>query len=130
LTVEKTPNRSTIGGVPLIDPPGEARGSLRAFDAVTGEQKWVFMSDASMLAGITPTSSGVLLTGTGNGDFLVFEAGTGRELYRFYTGGAIAGGPSTYLVGGKQLIAVASGNDSKSGWKIDGAATVIVFGLP
>ncbi len=130
LTVEKTPNGSTIGGVPLIDPPEEARGSLRAFDAVTGEQKWVFMADASMLAGITPTSSGVLLTGTGNGDFLVFESNTGRELYRFYTGGAIAGGPSTYSVGGRQLIAVASGNASKSGWKVDGAATLIVFGLP
>ena len=44
-------------------------------------------------------------------------------------GGAIAGGVSTYSVGGKQLIAVESGNSSKTVWQNIGAAQVIIFGL-
>jgi alcohol dehydrogenase (cytochrome c) len=83
-----------------------------------------------MLAGLTPTASGLLLTGTGSGQMLIFDSKTGRQLYSFYTGGAIAGGISTYSVGDKQLIAVESGNASKTVWQNTGAAQVIIFGLP
>jgi alcohol dehydrogenase (cytochrome c) len=83
-----------------------------------------------MLAGLTTTASGLLLTGTGGGQMLVFDAKTGRQLYSFYTGGAIAGGVTTYSVGDKQLIAVESGNSSKTVWQNIGAAQVIIFGLP
>jgi glucose dehydrogenase len=82
-----------------------------------------------MLAAVTPTASGLVMTGTGSGDFLVFDAATGRQLYSFYTGGAMAGGVSTYRSGGKQYVAVASGNSSKALWQTTGAATLIVFGL-
>jgi hypothetical protein len=51
-------------------------------------------------------------------------------LYRFNTGGAIAGGITTYVTGGRQYIAVPSGNSSKSLWQTSGAATLILFGLP
>jgi alcohol dehydrogenase (cytochrome c) len=83
-----------------------------------------------MLAGITPTSGGLVLTGSGDGNVLAFDSTTGRELYSFYTGGPVAGGITTYLVRGKQYIAVPSGNSSKSLWQTGGAATLIVFGLP
>jgi alcohol dehydrogenase (cytochrome c) len=83
-----------------------------------------------MLAGLTPTASGLLLTGSGGGEMLVFDSKTGRRLYSFYTGGALAGGISTYTVGDKQLIAVESGNASKTVWQNTGSAEVIIFGLP
>jgi alcohol dehydrogenase (cytochrome c) len=72
----------------------------------------------------------LLFTGTGYGEFLVFDSKTGKQLYRFATGGAIAGGITTYLAAGKQYVAVPSGNSSKSLWQNRGAGTVIVFGLP
>jgi alcohol dehydrogenase (cytochrome c) len=125
----KSPNENPQGGTLIFDPLTEARGWLRAFDAATGEARWSYEAGTPMLAGITPTATGLLLTGSGDGDFLIFDAKTGRRLYKFYTGGSIAGGPSTYLVAGRQYIAVASGNSSKSLWQINGAATVIVFGL-
>jgi hypothetical protein len=83
-----------------------------------------------MLAGLTATASGLLLTGSVGGEMLAFDSKTGRRLYSFYTGGAIAGGISTYSVANKQLIAVASGNASKTVWQSTGAAELIIFGLP
>jgi alcohol dehydrogenase (cytochrome c) len=132
LTVQKKLDSSSnpYGGLPVFDPPDEARGSLRAFDAATGTPIWSYEAHSPMVAGITPTASGLLFTGTAYGEFLVFDAKTGKQIYRFATGGAIAGGITTYLAAGKQYVAVPSGNSSKSLWQNRGAGTLIVFGLP
>ena len=55
---------------------------------------------------------------------------SGETLYRFNTGGAVAGAASSYLVDGRQYVAMASGNASRSAWKTTGAMTLIVFSLP
>jgi len=128
--IEKPSAAVPWGGSALMDPADQARGALRAFDAASGRPRWSYSSDSPMLAGLTPTASGLLLTGSGGGDMLVFDSKTGRRLYSFYTGGALAGGISTYLVGNKQLIAVESGNASKTVWQNTGSAEVIIFGLP
>ena len=60
---------------------------------------------------------------------IALDSRTGDTLYKFNTGGAVAGGVSTYLVDGKQYVAAASGNSSRTIWKTSGAATVVVFGL-
>jgi alcohol dehydrogenase (cytochrome c) len=85
-----------------------------------------------MVAGITTTATGLVFTGSPAGDLLAFDGKTGRQLYDFYTGGAVAGGVTTYMVAGKQYVVAASGNSSKSVWfeLNTGAATIIVFGLP
>lgn len=130
LTPQNPGDFMPAGGVPVLDPPDKARGWLRAFDAATGNERWHYHADSPMLAGITPTASGLLFTGTGAGEFLAFEAKTGRQLYSFNTGGAVAGGVSTYLVGDRQYVAAASGNSSKSLWQNTGGPMIIVFGLP
>ena len=131
LTVQKSKAEAAnvYGGIPIFDPPEQARGSLRAFDASTGAEVWKYDAAAPMLAGVTPTATGLILTGSGDGDLLIFDSKSGRKLYSFYTGGPIAGGISTYLVGDEQYIAVPSGNSSKAIWQTRGAPTLIVFGL-
>jgi alcohol dehydrogenase (cytochrome c) len=131
ITPQTNKERNPGGGTPAFDPPDKARGWLRAFDAADLREKWHYQADSPMLAGITPTGSGLLLTGTGSGHFLAFNANTGRTLYSFYTGGPLAGGVSTYLVNHRQYIAVVSGNSSKLIWQTTGAGPiVVVFGLP
>jgi PQQ-dependent dehydrogenase (methanol/ethanol family) len=125
----KIENPGMAGGFKL-DPVSDAHGSLHAFDAASGDEKWVYNAGMPMLAGVTPTASGLTFTGSTDGSLLAFDSQTGRKLYSFYTGGAIAGGISTYMVEGRQYVAVPSGNSSKSMWQSRGAATVIVFGLP
>lgn len=130
-TLTKLPAlQNSFGGVLQMDPAKDAIGWLRAFDAKTGEPRWSWQADVPMLAGVTATAGGVLFTGTMNGDFLAFDTKLGKELYRFNTGGAIAGGIISYQAGGKQLVAVTSGNASRTIWETKGAATVLVFGLP
>jgi PQQ-dependent dehydrogenase (methanol/ethanol family) len=129
LTVRPSPG-SAFGGSLKFDPPDTAKGWIRAFDAVTGEPRWSYHSDTPMVAGLTPTAGGLLFSGDLNGTLLGFEAATGKLIYRFNTGGAIAGGVSSYAIGGRQYLAVASGNSSKTIWSTKGAPTVIVFGLP
>lgn len=126
----RTDPRTPFAGTIKFDPVSEAKGWLRAFDSVTGAPKWVYEADTPMVAGVTATAGGLVFTGTLNGEFLAFDAGSGEILYRFNTGGAIAGGVSSYAVDGKQYIAVASGNASKTIWNTTGAATIVVFGLP
>lgn len=128
--IMQTEPRVPFGGITNVDPAEKARGWVRAFDAVTGKQKWAYQADAPIVAGVTPTAGGVVFTGSMNGDFLGFDAVSGQVLYRFNTGGAIAGGVSSYAVNGKQYVAVASGNSSRTIWSTKGAATVVVFGLP
>jgi len=119
-----------MGGQMILDPIKEASGWIRSFDAATGRQRWSVKMETPMVAGLTATAGGVLLTGDLNGDFMVLRASNGTVLYRFNTGGAIAGGISTYLHGGKQYVAVASGNSSRVVWGTSGAATIFIFALP
>lgn len=104
-------------------------GVVRGIDAAQGTESWVYHCSSVIVAGVTPTAGGLLLSGDGAGNFLVFAARTGKVLYRFQTGGGIAGGISTYTVDGEQLIAVPSGNSSRAVWGTTGSATVLVFGI-
>jgi len=117
-----------FGGTFSQDPLSKASGWLRAFDAGTGKAIWAQKMATPMVAAVTPTAGGVVMTGDQNGNFLVVDAKDGKTLYKFNTGGAVGGGVSTYAVDGKQYVAVASGNASRGIWKTTGAATIVVFG--
>ena len=115
---------------PLRDPIEQASGWVRALDAATGRENWAYHSPTPMMAGVTPTAGGVLFTGDLNGMFLALDAASGKVLYRFATGGAIAGGVVTYAVNGKQYVAVASGSLQREAWLTSGSPTLVVFALP
>jgi len=123
------PGKSFFGGTINGDPPEAASGWIRGIDAFSGKEAWAVHRPSPIFAGMTPTAGGLLFTGDMGGDFLVLAQKTGALLFRFHTGGAIAGGISTYAVGGKQYVAVPTGNSSR-GWPAPGAATMIVFALP
>jgi alcohol dehydrogenase (cytochrome c) len=118
-----------FGGVIKPGQNEKPSGSLRGIDAASGEQRWVYHSPTVFVAGVTATAGDLLLTGDGGGDFLVLATRTGKVLYRFQTGGGIAGGISTYSVEGEQLIAVPSGNSSRAIWGTTGSATMLIFGI-
>jgi len=113
-------------GVP--DPFDEARGWLYATDAATGTVVWRRAFDKPMLGGVVATQGNVVFTGDLDGNFLALHARNGEELYRFNTGGSIAGGVVTYEIDGTQYVAVMSGHNSLP-WGARGSATVLVFAL-
>jgi alcohol dehydrogenase (cytochrome c) len=125
------PYREYMGGTVDLDPPDKAKGWLTALDAGTGAVRWKYQSARPMVAAVTTTAGGLVLTGELTGDFLALDAKTGDVRYRFNTGGSMGGGVITYAVEGKQYIAAASGSPSNF-WvdKNGGAPTIVVFALP
>jgi alcohol dehydrogenase (cytochrome c) len=116
-----------MGGTVQLDTASQ--GWLTAVDASTGKVRWRYRSERPMVAAVTTTAGGLVLTGEGTGDFLALDAATGKQLYRFNTGAAMGGGVISYAVKGRQYIAAASG---RAGFFFGstGAATVFVFALP
>lgn len=106
-------------------------GWLTAVDIHNGSIRWKYRSQGPMIAAVTTTAGGLVLTGELTGDFLVLDASNGKPLYRFNTGGPVGGGVITYSVDNRQYIAIASGNPSQF-WtgKHRGASTIVVFSLP
>ena len=101
-----------------------------AFNARDGKNTWSYESDLPVVAGVTPTAGGVIMAGELTGDFTLLDSETGEKIYSYFTGGPIGGGISTYEVDGKQYVAVASGNASRT-WtpNAEPASTVFIFGL-
>jgi len=129
--VRHIPGKIYMGGTADIDPADQSRGWLTAIDASTGAVKWRYQSPRPMVAAVTTTAGNLVLTGELGGDFLVFDARTGSEVYRFNTGGSMGGGVVTYAIDGRQYVAAASGSPSNF-WvdEFPGAPTIIVFSLP
>ena len=59
----------------------------------------------------------------------MLDAESGTERFRTNVGGAIGGGIITYQAGGKQLIAVAAG-DNNGTYQTKGENAIVVLGLP
>jgi PQQ-dependent dehydrogenase (methanol/ethanol family) len=114
-------------------PPAELAtptvGLIQAFDGVTGKTIWQYQTKVAINAAVTPTAGGVLFSADTSGNFLALDKKTGKELYRFFTGGQTSGGVSVYGVDGKEYVAVTSGNSSRATRTGFGGATLVVFGL-
>lgn len=89
--------------------PNQAYGKVMAVRADTGEPAWEVRTRTPMGAGMLATAGGLLFTGDAEGNFLAYDAVTGRQLWSYQTGSGIRGGPVTFLVDGKQYVAIASG---------------------
>lgn len=88
----------------------EGFGAVRAFDPKTGEKKWEFKMADVTDAGILTTASNLLFSGGREGYFFALDARTGELLWKASLGGAIASGPMSYSVGGRQYVAVSAGS--------------------
>jgi alcohol dehydrogenase (cytochrome c) len=126
--VAHTPGQLYSGGSYTQDAT-TPRGQLTAIDARTGQEKWRYKAPAAMVAGVTSTAGGLLLTGDMDGNFLAFDSASGKLLHSYPTGGAIAGGVVTYAIGGKQYIATTSGNVSRTTFGVLGSPGVVVMTL-
>jgi len=102
-------------------PSEEARpylGFLKAIDPATGQVKWTFEHTSPTWSGVLSTAGGLVFSGDAEGDFIAFEAASGKPLWHFQMGGAVYAAPMAFAVDGKQYVAIAAGS------------AVYAFGLP
>ncbi len=91
--------------------PGEPPwGALRAIVPETGEIRWEHRLITPPFAGVLSTAGNVVFSGTEEGHFYALDARTGRHLWNFPAGGRVTANPISYLVGGKQHVAIAAGD--------------------
>lgn len=87
-----------------------AHGEVQAIDPRTGEKKWGFEMNDVTDSGILTTASDMLFTGGREGYFYALDARNGALLWKLNTGAQMSSSPITFLVDGKQYVAMASGN--------------------
>ena len=91
-------------------PRGTGMGSVRALKPQTGEVQWEFKLKTPPWAGVMSTAGGLVFGGTTQGEFFALDSTSGKSLWNFETGGDIHSNPISYLSGGRQQIAIASGH--------------------
>jgi PQQ-dependent dehydrogenase (methanol/ethanol family) len=100
--------------VPYSDPANPPVKLLRALDIQTGRVVWeqtqVGAPEANY-TGVLSTAGGLLFYGESGGTFAAADARTGKTLWRFPTNTVWKASPMTYLVHGKQHVAIAAGSN-------------------
>jgi alcohol dehydrogenase (cytochrome c) len=97
------------GGERAIDGDDKAWGAVRALEATTGKLKWEFRLHTPAWAGVLATAGGVVFSGANEGNFFALDAATGKPLWDFQTGGVVVANPISFLIDGKQHVAIAAG---------------------
>ncbi len=97
------------GGERAVDGDEKAWGAIRAIQAATGKIDWEFRLQTPPWSGTLATAGGLVFSGTDEGNFFALDARTGKPLWEFQTGAPMAANPISFLIDGKQHIAMPSG---------------------
>jgi alcohol dehydrogenase (cytochrome c) len=97
---------------------GRGHGAVRAIDPLTGAVQWEAKQFTASVSGLLTTASGLVFGGDADGSITAYDARAGKVLWNFQTGASISAAPSTAMIGGKQVVLVASGT------------TLFAFSLP
>jgi alcohol dehydrogenase (cytochrome c) len=98
-----------------VAPGADHIGEVQAWNVDTGKRVWTHTYAKSANWGpMLATGGGLAFTGgTNDRMFHAFDAATGKLLWEFPTNSGITGQPSSFMVDGRQYIAV------MSGWGVD-----------
>jgi alcohol dehydrogenase (cytochrome c) len=143
LTLPPVAANGEAGGATWVftAPPGHstAYSHLDAIEPVTGKRQWTYPYKFQIFASILTTAGDLMLTGDPEGHFFALDARSGEQLWSYQTGAGNRGSPVTYMVGGRQYIAVPTGMGhvgfynsgiwpEVSQWRF--GSTLVVFALP
>ena len=114
------PGQSFYGGASRRVPGEINQKFLRAIDLQTGKIVWEVpqIGPGRSGGGVLSTAGGIVFFGDDNGALAGVDAKTGKVLWHFHTNETLRASPMTYMVDGRQYIAIASGSN------------IIAFGLP
>ncbi len=117
-----------LGGAFKVIPSEKQWGRLAAVNIDTGKLAWKVDTEQPLIGGVLATAGDLVFNGEGNGYFRAFDAGTGKKLWEFQCGAGVNAPAVSYMVGGKQYVAVAAGGNTQLDFKRGNS--VFVFALP
>ncbi len=108
------------------DTPGEpeARGYLKAFNPLTGEEVWTVEHPHYWNGGALATAGGLVFQGDAMGMLSAYHSETGERLWQYNTFTSILAPPMSYEIDGEQYVAILIGGagDNFSGFVNETAA--------
>ncbi|MDH4249097.1 MAG: PQQ-dependent dehydrogenase, methanol/ethanol family [Deltaproteobacteria bacterium] len=116
-----------LGGAFKVIPTEKQSGNISAVNVDTGKIAWQVKTPEPMIGGTLATAGNLVFAGEANGLFKAYDAKDGKILWEFQTGAGANSAPMTFMVKGKQYIAVASGGNAQINSKKGN--TLFVFGL-
>ena len=88
---------------------------MRALDIETGKVVWEVpqtgTTESKHWAGVLATAGGILFYSDPGGAFVAADERDGKTLWHFPTNEVIKASPITYMVDGRQFVAVAAGSN-------------------
>ena len=129
--VEETPypgGKLWLGGAFKTIPGEEQWGRLVAVNLDTGKVAWGVKTPQPLIGGVLATAGDLVFNGEANGWFKAYNAQTGKELWKYNCGAGVNAPPVSYMVNGKQYVAVAAGGNNQIDAKRGNS--VFVFALP
>lgn len=94
-------------------PPGTGQRFLRALNIETGDIVWEVPQPGptpqKIWTGVLVTAGGLIFYGQPNGGFAAVDQRNGRTLWQLPTNVGMKASPITFIMGGKQYVAVAAG---------------------
>ncbi len=114
------PGKSFYGGGARLAPGEPTEKFLRAIDIQTGKIAWEIpqIGTGGSWGGLISTAGGLVFYCDDSGAFAAIDARNGKPLWNFHTNQSWHASPMTYMVDGKQYMAVAAGSN------------IIAFALP
>lgn len=103
--------RGFLGGTFALTEDSLNKKFIRAIDIQTGEVAWSYeqTGEASTYSGVLSTDGGLVFFGEDSGAFAALDAETGEPVWHVQLNQDWKASPMTYMVAGKQYVAIASG---------------------
>ncbi|MEZ5693689.1 MAG: PQQ-dependent dehydrogenase, methanol/ethanol family [Altererythrobacter sp.] len=84
-------------------------GALVAWDPVAQKEAWRVSQPGPWNGGTLSTAGGLVFQGNAGGEFVAFDAKSGKQLWSFPAQTGVIAAPMSFSVGGEQYIAVLAG---------------------
>ena len=103
--------RSWLSGTARLADGSPNQKFIRAIDIQTGEVAWSYAQTgyAQTYSGVLSTAGDLVFFGEDSGAFAALDAETGDPLWHFQANQDWKASPMTYMVGGRQYVAIAAG---------------------
>ena len=93
-----------------LDSSPPTLGYLKAFDPLTGEEKWTVEHPHYWNGGVVATAGGLVFQGDALGMFTAYDKDNGAVLWQFNAQSSMLAPPVTYAIDGVQYVAVLTGS--------------------